>query len=118
MKIGFYSLGGLALIIAGGFAIYWLRKRFDFRSFLHIRSKRKKAHASVEFYKKLIELFAARGINKPASMTPIEFAEKLSNEDALAITWLYNKVRFGGHKLTAQESKDIEERLGRIKNQG
>ncbi len=61
----------------------------------------------VEFYQKLVALLEEKGWARPSDQTPLEFALGLGSSEALTITRIYNRVRFGGECLTAAEEHDI-----------
>jgi len=78
----------------------------------------KRGHATdVWFYKKMNDILARKGIKRPPSVTPAEFATKLSAEkgrvyeNVLYITDIYNRVRFGGHSPGEDELSSIKEAL-------
>jgi len=64
--------------------------------------------SQVEFYERLVVLLADRGFEKSANETPLEFAEATGLAAALTIMQAYNRVRFGGHALRADEVETIE----------
>jgi transglutaminase-like putative cysteine protease len=69
------------------------------------------AHSSVQFYERLISLMEQRGVSREQHLTPLEFAAGLKSQDALVITRAYNRVRFGGQRLSAIERKEVEKAL-------
>jgi hypothetical protein len=46
-----------------------------------------------------------------SDQTPLEFASNLGSPQALTITRLYNRVRFGSQKLSAAEQREIDQAL-------
>jgi transglutaminase-like putative cysteine protease len=62
----------------------------------------------VEFYERMTRALEARGSKRRADETPLEFAERLGAEEVLAVTRAYNRVRFGGRGLSADEAQGIE----------
>jgi hypothetical protein len=52
-----------------------------------------------------------RGLSRDKHLTPLEFANTLKSNDALLITRAYNRVRFGGQRLSAIEKKEVERAL-------
>jgi hypothetical protein len=52
-----------------------------------------------------------RGLSRGKHLTPLEFAQTLESSDALLITRAYNRVRFGGQRLSATEKRDVERAL-------
>ena len=70
-----------------------------------------KTYSSVQFYERLISLMEQRGLSRDKHLTPLEFANTLKSNDALLITRAYNRVRFGGQRLSAIEKKEVERAL-------
>jgi transglutaminase-like putative cysteine protease len=70
-----------------------------------------RAYSNVQFYERLISLMEQRGVSRDKHLTPLEFADTLSSSDVLVITRAYNRVRFGGQKLSATERKEVERAL-------
>jgi hypothetical protein len=52
-----------------------------------------------------------RGLARDKHLTPLEFANTLKSNEALLITRAYNRVRFGGERLSAAEKKEVEKAL-------
>lgn len=73
--------------------------------------------SGIEFYKRLIRLLAERGINRLPDQTPLEFAASVGLTEAILITNVYNRVRFGEEKLSASEAKQIEDVLSSVEKQ-
>lgn len=67
--------------------------------------------AAVAFYQRLMDLLAQRGLSRLSDQTPLEFASNLGSREALTITRLYNRVRFGSEKLSAAELREINQAL-------
>ena len=70
-----------------------------------------RAYSSVQFYERLTSLMEQRGVSRDKHLTPIEFANMLRSNDVMVITRAYNRVRFGGQKLSATERKEVERAL-------
>jgi hypothetical protein len=68
-------------------------------------------YSSVEFYERLMTALEQRGMSREKYLTPLEFANTLDSGQALLITRAYNRVRFGGQRLTATEKREIENAL-------
>jgi transglutaminase-like putative cysteine protease len=68
-------------------------------------------YSSVEFYERLLSAMEQRGLSRQKHLTPLEFANTLGAGPALMITRAYNRVRFGGQRLTATEKREIENAL-------
>ena len=100
------------LTIAVGILILFVARRvrrFGWRRSLRIRPERDSPQTSpIIFYERLTGLLAERGVERAAHLTPLEFADNLQLEPALAITRAYNRVRFGGQQLSAAEVQEIE----------
>jgi protein-glutamine gamma-glutamyltransferase len=67
--------------------------------------------AAVEFYQRLMDLLARRGLSRLNDQTPLEFASNLGSPEALTITRLYNRVRFGSQQLSMAEQQEIDQAL-------
>jgi hypothetical protein len=52
-----------------------------------------------------------RGFSRDRHLTPLEFAQTLKSNEALLVTRAYNRVRFGGQRLSAIEKKEVERAL-------
>ncbi|HEY2961438.1 MAG TPA: DUF3488 and transglutaminase-like domain-containing protein [Pyrinomonadaceae bacterium] len=70
-----------------------------------------RAYSSVQFYEKLLAMMEQRGVLRGKDQTPLEFAGKLESSEALIVTRAYNRVRFGGERLSAAEQREIERAL-------
>ena len=93
-------------IVFGGRKI-WLLMRGGFRN----SSEDGRTYSSVQFYERLISLMEQRGLARDKHLTPLEFASSLKSSDALLITRAYNRVRYGGQRLSATEKKEVERAL-------
>ncbi|HEY0366654.1 MAG TPA: DUF3488 and transglutaminase-like domain-containing protein [Pyrinomonadaceae bacterium] len=70
-----------------------------------------RAYSNVQFYERLISLMEQRGLSRDQHLTPLEFADTLRSNEVMVITRAYNRVRFGGQKLSATERKEVERAL-------
>ena len=70
-----------------------------------------RGYSSVEFYEKLLALMEQRGVPRDQAQTPLEFADKLKSSDVWVITRAYNRVRFGGERLSPAEQREVERAL-------
>jgi len=98
-------------IAAGVLIMFGARRvrRFGWRRSLRIRPERDTPPPSpILFYERLTGLLARRGVERAAHLTPLEFAQNVQLEPALAITRAYNRVRFGGQQLSSAELQEIE----------
>lgn len=90
-------------------------RRFGWRRGLSFyKGEQKTESSSVVFYERLISLLARRGVQRDPDLTPLEFASNLDFEPALAITRTYNRVRFGGQKLSPAELQEIDQTLKQL----
>ena len=87
-------------------------RRFGWRRGLSIKAAQASAEqSSVIFFEKFMVLLARRGMQRDSHLTPLEFAGSLDFQAALHITHAYNRVRFGGQKLSPAELREIERTL-------
>jgi len=70
-----------------------------------------RTYSSVQFYERLISLMEQRGLSRDRHLTPLEFAQTLKSSDAVLVTRAYNRVRFGGQRLSATEKREVERAL-------
>jgi hypothetical protein len=105
----FLGLAVLAILLA---VILVRVLRLGWRRGLAIsRLTQEPEHTGVEFYQRLMDLLAQRGLSRLKDQTPLEFASDLGSREALKITKLYNRVRFGSEKLSATEKREIDQAL-------
>jgi transglutaminase-like putative cysteine protease len=95
----------LLLVIFGKRVWRWTRRGFV------DSSGDERAFSNVQFYERLISLMEQRGVARDKHLTPLEFANTLRSNEAMVITRAYNRVRFGGQKLSAVERKEVERAL-------
>jgi transglutaminase-like putative cysteine protease len=106
-----FVLGAIALtliavgLFSGKRIWQWLRDR---RRDSEIEGR---TYSSVQFYERLISLLEQRGLLRDRHLTPLEFAQTLDSNEALLITRAYNRVRFGGERLSANEKREVERAL-------
>lgn len=62
----------------------------------------------VEFYRRLLALLEVRGLKRDLHQTPLEFATNSGLNEALMLTRVYNRVRFGGEPLSRIEALEID----------
>ena len=70
-----------------------------------------RALSNVQFYEKLLSVMEQRGVLRGKDQTPLEFADKLKSSEAMIVTRAYNRVRFGGQRLSPAEQRDVERAL-------
>lgn len=68
----------------------------------------------VEFYERMVQILASRGLAREPHQTPLEFAYAAGMPEAVLITEKYNRVRFGEKSLSNEESDAIETWLNEI----
>ena len=105
--IGF-SVAAAPLILFAAIRV----RRFGWRLALTFRKQQTRPETSaVMFYQRLLALLERRGMQRNPDLTPLEFASALNLQPALAITRAYNRVRFGGQKLSPSDQHEIERTL-------
>lgn len=108
-KVVFLTLGLITVLVT---IIVVRVLRLGWRRGLRIsRGADEQKIAAVEFYQRLMDLLAQRGLSRLNDQTPLEFASNLGSREALTITRLYNRVRFGSQKLSAAEEREIDQAL-------
>jgi hypothetical protein len=107
---------GLGLIVVVLLVLLAKRvRRLGWRRGLRITESGGTADTSmVIFYERLTSLLAERGMQRDSYLTPLEFASNLDVPGALTITRAYNRVRFGGQKLSSAELRQIEQTLNEL----
>lgn len=112
-------LGGLAAVIAalfltGPHAARWLLAR---RRARRIGRGQVSTDDARILYHRLLEYLRRRGIEKPACLTPAEFARSLPDESLKRLvaefTGAYNALRFGGQSRAAPQMLAILRQLSR-----
>jgi transglutaminase-like putative cysteine protease len=90
-------------------------RRFGWRRALSFSKEEAKGETSaILFYERLLGLLARRGLQRNPDLTPLEFANGIDYQPALAITRAYNRVRFGGQKLSPVELREIDNVLQQL----
>ena len=108
-------LVALVALIAFGFVGFMRRlRRHGFWRVFKRRQVEGKPASVVEFYERMTKTLAARGLQRSAGETPLEFAVATGLPEALKITRAYNRVRFGEQNLSATEATQIEDWLKRM----
>ena len=103
---GVTALALTILLVFYGKRIWaWTRRGLD-----HATSDGRN-YSNVQFYERLVSLMEQRGVLRDKHLTPLEFANTLRSNDVMVITRAYNRVRFGGQKLSAIERKEVERAL-------
>ena len=74
--------------------------------------------SAVEFYERMLDVLASKGMVREPHQTPLEFAHAVGVPEAVGITEKYNRVRFGGRTLSGDEATEIDTWLGRLEAGG
>jgi transglutaminase-like putative cysteine protease len=83
---------------------------------LHARVSAVPKRSVVEFYERLLEVLAGKGMVRPPHQTPLEFAYGVGLPGAIAITEKYQGVRFGQQKVTEDEAQELDDLIDQIAN--
>ncbi|MEP6818999.1 MAG: DUF3488 and transglutaminase-like domain-containing protein [bacterium] len=114
------TLGLIVFAVAAALLIVFAAirvRRFGWRLALSFSQPQKRPETSaVMFYQRLLALLERRGVQRNSDLTPLEFASALNLQPALAITCAYNRVRFGGQKLSPAELREIERALSQLED--
>lgn len=87
-------------------------RRFGWRRALLVQAEPVTQKRSVVvFYERMMHLLEQRGFQRDAYLTPLEFAGATKLNAAMEVTRAYNRVRFGGQKLSKREMNEIERSL-------
>ena len=100
---------GVALLIVT--LIFGRRLRLGWRRRAVVDGDDEGTYSSIEFYVRLLSAMEQRGLARAKHLTPIEFADTLGAGPAMMITRAYNRVRYGGQRLSANEKREIEKAL-------
>jgi protein-glutamine gamma-glutamyltransferase len=106
-----FVIGGLALMLIASMALFGKRIWGWARSGIIHSLEEGRTYSSVQFYERLISVMEQRGRARDKHLTPLEFANTLDSSEALLITRAYNRVRFGGQRLSAAEKREVERAL-------
>ena len=99
-------LFGLGLVLFGKRLWPWFRRRSTGRAIEDGR-----AYSNVQFYEKLLALMQQRGVLRDKHQTPLEFAGNLKSNEVMIVTRAYNRVRYGGERLSTSEQREVERAL-------
>jgi transglutaminase-like putative cysteine protease len=103
------GLGGVLLLGTAFIAVRVFR--FGWGRGLRFSQSEDRGISTIEFYERLLNLMARRGIERDKSLTPLEFAQQIGTRDAQVITRAYNRVRFGKEQLSTIELREIKKIL-------
>ena len=84
---------------------------FGWRRSAVVEGDEESTYSTVEFYERLLGAMEQRGLSRDKHLTPLEFANTLGHDPAMMITRAYNRVRYGGQRLSATEKREIEKAL-------
>ncbi|MBP7416926.1 MAG: DUF4129 domain-containing protein, partial [Pyrinomonadaceae bacterium] len=70
--------------------------------------------SGVEFYERMQQSLAKKGMSRQPFQTPLEFAFAVGSAEVVSITEKYNRVRFGDEALSPDEADEIEDFLERL----
>jgi transglutaminase-like putative cysteine protease len=106
VAVGIIAAVFIAIIILFGGQLWrWARTAF-------VRLPEEgRTQSNVQFYERLISLMEQRGVSRDTHMTPLEFAKTVKSSEVLLITRAYNRVRFGGERLSDVEKREVERAL-------
>ncbi|HEU4796433.1 MAG TPA: DUF3488 and transglutaminase-like domain-containing protein [Pyrinomonadaceae bacterium] len=104
---------GLIVLVAGVTFLFFGRRmwRFVSRRGDRVAVENGRSYSNVQFYERLMQVMEQRGSPRDKHQTPLEFADKLKSKDVMTITRAYNRVRYGGERLSASEKKEVERAL-------
>jgi len=108
-----YAAAALVILLLSVFG-YRRARRSTIWARLWSRIFRKRRESMVEFYARMQDILAARGLNREAYQTPFEFAAATGLPEAVNITEKYNRVRFGDRVLSDSEADEVETWLERL----
>ena len=99
---------GFILVIVSVFLLMRVR-RFGFRGALRFATQTSVPEQSaIAFYERLTAILAQRGWQRESNLTPLEFARSIGRREALIVTDVYNRVRFGKQHLSKSELRDLD----------
>jgi hypothetical protein len=62
----------------------------------------------------MIKLLGERGIERDPGQTPLEFANDTGLYEAISLTRVYNRIRFGGQDLTRADAAEVDSWLQKL----
>ena len=109
------GIAGAGLLVLG--ILLLLRvKRIGWRGLKISTRKKESERSAIEFYERLMALLERRGIKRESHQTPLEFATGLAIPEAMHVTEVYNRVRFGKEEPSASELREIADDLVKLEN--
>jgi len=105
--------GGVLVLLVGLTLVFFGRRLWQFVRWrgAGVSVEEGRTYSNVQFYKKLLEVMEQRGVLRDKDQTPLEFAGKLRSAEVLIITRAYNRVRYGGERLSNAEKREVERAL-------
>ena len=105
-----YLVGTVVIILI---CIWSIRRigRLKLWARLRRRLSSQRDKSIVEFYQRMLEVLADRGIVRQPHQTPLEFAHESGIPEALFVTETYNRVRYGKDNLPKDQAEKINEFL-------
>jgi protein-glutamine gamma-glutamyltransferase len=111
------TLAGLMLAVTGVFLLVRI-KRLGFRPALRFAPIAAAPNESaIVFYERMTAILAQRGLRRETDLTPLEFAQRVGLREAMLITRIYNRVRFGQQQLSKAELRDLDTLLMSLERQ-
>jgi protein-glutamine gamma-glutamyltransferase len=109
------AAGLLAILLFALVAIRVSRQGFG-PGLLVWKKRAKREGSAVAFYEQLIRLLEKRGLKRQPYQTPLEFAAGLAIPEAMHVTEVYNRVRFGNEKPSESELRKLADDLFKLEN--
>lgn len=114
-----YGIGYLAGLALSIFLLVWLYRKISrssawqkFAAWL----RQRKDTTIVEFYDRMQNILASKGLRREDHQTPLEFAFALGMPEAVKVTEKYHRVRFGEKDLSSEEAAEIEDWLKNLES--
>jgi hypothetical protein len=79
------------------------------------RMERGAAGRAPRYYEEMLRCLKKEGLIKRAAETPMEFALRSGAREAVEITVLFEKERYGGKRLSLKEAASVERSVGELK---
>ena len=110
-----YGAAATGFVVASVLFLVWLirkMRRLSLWSRIAERFSPGPRSNVVEFYERMTNQLAERGLIRAPHQTPMEFARAVAIPEVISITNKYHSVRFGKKELTRSEAEDLERWLG------
>ncbi len=103
---------GVGVLVGTIFLLFFFRWLFQWiirwQIWQKLRMADRPGRGIVDFYERMQDLLAERGIRRDPSKTPLEFATGLNIPEVVSITERYNRVRFGQQDISRDEANEID----------